>query len=124
MKKVLFLPLALLLLLVAIPTVQAHQADDEVVVTVEKIVGKAKQADKLKTQLMKVEGVKNVSTCTTSGKVTVAYDKATLGDSSKLYGAMDKAGWQYSKGAGSCGMKKSCDKPCDKPCTKTAAPQS
>ena len=119
MKKVLFLPLALLLLLVAMPTVQAHQADDEVVVTVEKIVGKAKQADKLKTQLMKVEGVRNVSTCTTSGKVTVAYDKATLGDSSKLYGAMDKAGWQYSKGA-SCGMKKGCDKPC----TKSAAPQS
>jgi copper chaperone CopZ len=123
MKKVLFLPLALLLLLVAVPTVQAHQADDEVVVTVDKIVGKAKQADKLKTQLMKVEGVKNVSTCTTSGKVTVTYDKATMGCSSKLYSAMDKAGWQYSKGA-ACGMKKSCDKPCDKPCTKSAAPQS
>ncbi|MBX3102488.1 MAG: hypothetical protein KF690_08275 [Bacteroidetes bacterium] len=123
MKKYLFLPLAALLLLTLAPQVQAAAGDDEVVVTVEKIVGKEKNAEKLKSQLMKLEGVKEVKTCTSSGKVTISYDKDAMGCNSKVYNTMDKNGWAYSKNA-SCGAaKKSCDKPCNKPCTKTT-PQS
>lgn len=107
---------------------EGETANSTMVLTVKNIKGSEKKAAKIKKQLMGVNGVKNVSACTTSGTVKVAYNKTEMGCCSKMHSSLKDKGWKYelvsnkevpacSKGAKSapacCDKKKGAAKECD-----------
>ena len=62
---------------------------------VKKVVKHQDKADALKADLMKLNGVKDVSSCTNSGTVTVKYNKSELGCCSKIHSALKESKWKY-----------------------------
>jgi len=95
-------------------------ADEETSIMVlecKAIVGKEKKAEALKKHLMGVQGIKDVSVCTTSGTVKVSYVKAELGCCSKIHQSMTDGGYKFT--VVSNDEKPACQKVCP---GKTAAP--
>lgn len=82
----------------------------EMVLKVESIVDNERKAKKLKRQLARVNGVENVSACTQSGTVRIAYSKPEMGCCSHLHSAMADKGWEYEMVSNeerpACGKKK------------------
>jgi hypothetical protein len=111
MKKVALLAVAVLFAAVATPiqavTTDCNTApivnlcggDDHgmsvMTLKVKKVVNHQDKAEALKTDLMKLQGVKDVSACTHSGTVTVKYNKAELGCCSKIHAALKESKWKY-----------------------------
>jgi hypothetical protein len=93
----------------------AHGGDEASLMTLKmkKLKGDA-EVSKLKTQLMSLKGVKDVSACTQSGTVKISYIKSELGCCSALHTALKEGGWKYEmvsneeKPACSKGAAKSC----------------
>jgi len=62
---------------------------------VKKVVKSDAKAEEIKTELMKINGIKDVSACTQSGTVTVKYSKSELGCCSKIHTALKESKWKY-----------------------------
>ncbi|MCS7074583.1 MAG: hypothetical protein NZ108_08965, partial [Bacteroidia bacterium] len=75
--------------------------------------------------LLKLEGVKDVSICTSSGTVKISYIKSQLGCCSKLSSAIEKEGFEFvtisnqEKGANCSKSQKACPGQMKKECSKT-----
>ena len=92
-------------------------------IKVKKVVGHEDKAEALKTDLMNVQGIKEVKTCMQSGTVTISYDKAQMGCCSKIHTALKDGKWKYQTVSdetkpGCAGKSgKSCTKGEQKQCT-------
>ena len=62
---------------------------------VKKVIKSDEKAQELKAELMKLNGVKDVTASTENGTVTVKYVKSELGCCSKIHSALKDSKWKY-----------------------------
>jgi hypothetical protein len=92
----------------------SHGGASKMTLQVKKVIKNDEKAAALKSSLMALNGVKDVSVCTESGNVKVSYDKAQLGCCSKIHTALKDNNWKYKMvsneevPACSSGAKKGC----------------
>lgn len=77
--------------------VECGDGDNMSVMTlkVKKVIKSDEKAEALKAELMKLNGVKDVTASTENGTVTVKYNKSELGCCSKIHSALKESKWKY-----------------------------
>jgi hypothetical protein len=71
------------------------EKNQQMTVKVKKIVDSERHAKRLKRKLMKLDGIKEVGSCTKSGTVKISFNKEELGCCSKIAASLEKAGYNY-----------------------------